>query len=94
MFIPSKDNIDVLYASLQEYFNIKYDREINKYLGIEQYRCPNVSIHVRQPYLTPNIINKIPGMEKSSADLTPVVKPPIAKHEEAQEGKITLIKAQ
>ena len=31
-FIPSKDKIDELYASLQAYFNIKDGRDIYKYL--------------------------------------------------------------
>ena len=34
MFIPSKDKIDGVYASLQEYFNIEDDEELKKYLGI------------------------------------------------------------
>ena len=35
MFSPSKDKIDDVYASLQEYFNIEDDRYLNKYLVID-----------------------------------------------------------
>ena len=49
MFSPSKDKIDELCASLQEYFNIEDEGDINKYIGIELYRLPNGSIHISQP---------------------------------------------
>ena len=49
IFIPSNDTIDEVYASLQVDFNIEYDGELKKYLGIELYRRPDGSIHLRQP---------------------------------------------
>ena len=42
---------------------------------------PDVSIHIRQPYLPQSIINIIPGIDKSSAKPTPMVKPPQAKND-------------
>ena len=48
MFSPSKDKIDDIYTSLQEYFKIEDDGELKKYLGIELYRLPDGSIHLRQ----------------------------------------------
>ena len=41
IFIPIKDKIDEVYASLQAYFNIEDDGDINKYLGIELERRPD-----------------------------------------------------
>ena len=35
MFSPSKDKIDEVYDSLQEYFKIEYDGDLNKYLVID-----------------------------------------------------------
>ena len=49
MFSPYKDKIDEVYASLQEYFKIEDDRELNKYLGIDLYHHPDGSIHLMQP---------------------------------------------
>ena len=74
MFSPSKDKIDILYASHKEYFNIEDDGELNKYLGVELYCLPDVSIHLGQPYLIQIIPNIIPGMDKSRYNPTPVVK--------------------
>ena len=88
MFSSSKDKIDEVYASLRGYFNIKDDEELNKYLGIDLYRRPDASIYLRQPYLTKIIPNMIPGMEKSSANPTHAVKPPVSKNDGAQERKI------
>ena len=51
-------------------------------------------IHIRQSYLTQSIINIIWGMEKSSANPTPMVKPPLAKNEVSQIRKNTLIEDQ
>ena len=34
MFISSKDKIDGIYASLQVYFKIEDDVDLNKYFGI------------------------------------------------------------
>ena len=51
MFSPSKDKIDKLYASLQEYFRIEYDGDLNKYLGIYLECLPDVPIYLSQPYL-------------------------------------------
>ena len=48
---------------------------------IELYRHLDGSIHIRQRCLTKIILNMIPGMDKSSANPTHVVKPPIAKNE-------------
>ena len=79
LFSPSKDKIDGIYDSLQSGFNIEDDWEHNKYPIIEVYYRQNVSIHLRQPYITHRIINLIPGMDKSSDKSTSVVKPPIAK---------------
>ena len=47
MFSTSKDKIDEVYASLQEYFKIENDREIKNYLGIELDCLPDGSIHTR-----------------------------------------------
>ena len=79
MFSRSKDKIDELYPSLQEYLNIKDDRELKKYIVMEVYRCPYVSIHLSQPYLTQRIPNMISSMEKFSATPNPTVKPPPEK---------------
>ena len=84
LFITSKDKIDEVYASIQEDLKIEYYVELNKYLGIEMDRRPDVSIHMRKPRQTQRIINIIPGMYKSIAKLTPEVKPPLAKNEGAQ----------
>ena len=67
MFSPSKDKIDEVYASLQAYFKIEDDGELNKYLCIELEFHPYGSNHLRKPYLTQIIPNMIPGMENSSA---------------------------
>ena len=48
MFSPFKDKIDDIYTSLQEYFKIEDDGELKQYLGIELYRLPDGSIHLRQ----------------------------------------------
>ena len=80
MFIPSKDKIDEVYDSLQEYFNIEEDREHNKYLGIELDCCPYGSIYLKQPYLTQTILNMIIGIDRPSANSTPVVKLTLAKN--------------
>ena len=82
MFIPSKDKIDGVYAYIQADFKIENDGELNKYLGIELDRRPDISIHIRQPYLTQIILNVIIGMGKSSANPTPAVKPPLEKMRE------------
>ena len=80
MFIPSKDKIDEVYASIQEYFKIEDDEYLNKYLGIELDRRTDGSIRISQPCITQRIINMIPGMDKSSANPIFVVKPTLAKH--------------
>ena len=85
MFSPSRDKIDEVYASLQEYFKIEDDGDLSKYLGIELDFHPNSSIHLRQSYLTQRILNIIPGMDKSSAKPNPAVKPSLLKNEGAQE---------
>ena len=71
MFSTYKDKIGEVYASLRENFKIENDKKFNKYLGIDLDHCPDVSIHLRQPYLTKSIINIIPGMEKSSDQSDP-----------------------
>ena len=81
MFSPSKYKMDELYASLQKYFNLEDDGYLNKYLRIELDCRPDGTIRLRQPYL----------MEKSSANTTPVEKPPQAKNDGAQARKNTLI---
>ena len=75
MVIPSKDKIDALYASLQEYFNIEDDGEIKKYIGRDLEHRRDDTIHISQDYLTQWIINIIPVMQKSSTNQNPVVKP-------------------
>ena len=67
----SKDKIDEVYASLQEYFKIENDGDINKYLGMELNHCPDLSIHLRQPYPTQIFLNIILGMENSSTNPIP-----------------------
>ena len=84
MFIPYKDKMDELYTSIQAYFKIEDDWDLNKYPGIELYRHLYVSIHLRQPYLTKMILNKIPDMEKSSAKQSPAVKHPLGKNDGSQ----------
>ena len=84
MFSPSKDNIDDIYVSIHAYFKTEDDRVLKKYLGIESDRPPDGSIHLRQTYVIQRMINKTPGMENSSANLTHAVKPPIEKNEGAQ----------
>ena len=79
MFSTSKDKIDDVYTSLQDYFNIDDYVELNKYIGIDPEHWPDGSIHIRKPYLTQIIINMIPGIKKLSATPTPAVKPPIEK---------------
>ena len=91
IFISSKGKMVELYASLQLYLKIEDDRELNKYLGIELYRLPDGSINLSQTYLTQRIINIIPGMYSSSVKPTPAIKPPLAKKQEAQPIKMTLI---
>ena len=81
IFIPSKDKMDDLYASLQAYFKIEYDREIKQYLGMKLDHFPHGSIHIRNPYLTQSNINLIPGIEKSSDKMTPVANPHLAINE-------------
>ena len=84
---PSKDKIDEVYAYLQAYLKIEYGVNIKNYLGIEMYHRPDVSIHMRQPYITQIFPNMITSMEKSSAKPTPAVKPPLAKNEGSHAGK-------
>ena len=79
MFSTSKDKIDELYASLQEYFNIDYDVDLKKCIEVELDHRPDGSIHIRQPCLTQSIINIIPVMDKSRNNPTPAVKPPLKK---------------
>ena len=91
VFSPSEDKIYGLYSSLQAYFKIKYDGDINKYLGIDLYLRPYISIHSRQPYLTQIILNMIPVMYKSSSKPTPAVKFPLKKIRDIKQEKMTLI---
>ena len=87
MFIPSKDKVDGVYASIQVDFKIEDYGDINKYLGIELNRRPDGSIHLSQTYLIQRILNTIPCMDKSSSKLTPAVKPPLEKNEVSQARK-------
>ena len=80
IFIPYKDEIDEVYVSHQEDFNIEDDGELNKYLRIDLDRRPDGSIHLRQPYLTQITTNMITGMERLSANPNPTVKPPHEKN--------------
>ena len=84
MFITSKDKIDYWYDSLQEYFKIEYDGDINKYLGIDLDHRPYVLVNRSQTYLNP-------GMNKSSANPNPEFKPPLEKYEGSQKIKMDLI---
>ena len=79
-FSTSKDKIDDVYAYLQAYFKIDYDREINKYFGIDLDHRPYGSINIRHQDLNQRIINMIPGMENSNANTTPAVKPLLTKN--------------
>ena len=90
MFSPYKDKLDEFYASLQEYFKIEDDVELNKYPEIDLEHHLDGSIHISQPYLTQRTL-VIPVMYKSSDKPTPAVKPPLAKNEGAQERKNNLI---
>ena len=80
MFLPSKDEIDGVYASLQEDFKIEDDGELKKYLGIELEHHPDGSIHPRQTYLSQIILKTIPVMNNSSTNTTPAVKPLLEKN--------------
>ena len=79
IFSSYKDKNDELYDSIQVDSSIEDDVDLNKCIGIEMKRRPDGSIHLMQPYLTQGILNMIPGMDKSSANPTPVVKPPLVK---------------
>ena len=81
---PSKDKINDVYASLQEYFKVEDDGQLKMNVGIELDHRPDGSIHLRQNYLTEIILNIIPGTDKSSAKPIPAVKPPISKNERYQ----------
>ena len=59
MFSPFKGKIDKSCASLQEYFKIKYDEELDQYSGIELDHSFDISIHLRNHFLTQSIINII-----------------------------------
>ena len=87
MFIPTKDKIDNLYASLQAYFKIEDDGELKKYLGIELDQRPDGSMHLWHPYLIQTIINIIPDMDKSSANITPAVNPTLMENKGSQTRK-------
>ena len=63
MFSPSKDKIDDIYAYIQAYFKIEDDGDLNNYLKMDMDLGPDVSIHLRQPYLTQIILNMITGMD-------------------------------
>ena len=91
MFSTSKDKMDELYASIQGYFKIEDEGELNKYLGKDLYLLPYGSIHISQPDLTQIIPKMIPGMEKSSAKPKPTVKPILEKNEGVQARKMYLI---
>ena len=86
--------MDEVYAYLQAYFRIEDYGYLNNYLGIDMDRRPDVSIHIKQPYLTQIIFDMIPGIEKSSANTTPAVKPTQAKNDVHQAIKMTLITGQ
>ena len=84
MFSPSKDKIDEVYPSLQTYFKIEDDGDLNNYLRMDMDLGPDVSIYLRQPYLTQIILNMITGMDKSSANPNLLVKPLLVKNERSQ----------
>ena len=79
MFSPSKYKIDEVYASLQAYFKIEDDEDLNKYLVIDPGRRLYISIHIMQLYLIQIILNMISGMDKSITKPNPAVKTPLAK---------------
>ena len=91
MFIPSKDKIDKVYASMQVDFKIESDGEINKYLGIELDHHPDGLIHLTQSYTTQRILNVIPGVNKSSSNPTPANNPLQQKTMALKQSKMTLI---
>ena len=76
MISPNKDKIDEVYASIQVYFNIENDGELNKCFGIELYHRPDGSIHLSHSYLTKKILNTVTGIYQSSTNTTPAVKTP------------------
>ena len=94
LFSIYKGKIDEVYASLQEDLKIEDDGDLNKYPGIDLDRCPDVSIHISQTYLTQMIPSMIPVMDKSSDKPTPEVKPPLEKNKGSQARKIYLITGQ
>ena len=80
IFSPYKDKIDDVCASaLRVDFKIEDYIDLKKYLRIDLYRCPDGSIHIRQPYLIQSIISMIPGMDKYNSKPNPSVNPPLAK---------------
>ena len=64
IFIPSEDKIDYIYASLQEYYKIEDDEDLNRYNEIYLAWSLDGSIHISQPYISQSFINMLPGMDK------------------------------
>ena len=87
MFGPSKDKIDEVYKSFEGIFKIEDCGDLNKYLEINLDHWPDFSIHIRQPYLNRRILNTIPGMYRSKAKPTPVLKPPLEKVRDLKQEK-------
>ena len=75
MFSPNRDKIDDFYASIQAYFKIKYDGDLNNYLEIELDRWPDSSTHLSQSYISQSKINMIVGIENLNAKRTTAAKP-------------------
>ena len=91
LFISSKGKIDKIYVSLQVNYKIEHDGDLRKYLEIDLDHRPDGSIHMRHPYQTLIILNMIPGMDKSSSNPNPLIKPPLAKNEGSQTREMILI---
>ena len=87
MFSTSKDKIEEVFTSLQTEFKIEDGGDLNKHLRIELDHRPDGSVHLSEPYLTQRIIDMITGMENSSTNPTPPVKPNLDKNEGDQARK-------
>ena len=94
MFSPSKYKLYYAYDSMQAYFKIWYDGELNNYIGIEFYCRPYGSIYLKQDYLVQRIINLVPGIDRLISKPTPALKPPLAKNEGSQPRKKNLTTGQ
>ena len=74
MFRTSKDKMDTVYEYLFIYFKIEDDGELNKYIGIDLDRQPEISINIWHILPTQRIIDLILGMDKAISKPNPMIK--------------------